>query len=232
MSTVLVVEDEFAIQEMLSIFLKSEGFEVVCAYDYSEAGAYLSLNQPVDLVLLDWMLPKGSGLQLLKELKSHSTTRAIPVIMLSARAELEDKLTGLNTGADDYLAKPFSLKELLARIHAVLRRSNPEAEKPAQIVQIEGLFVDISAHRLRIQQKNIDIGRMEFKLLAFLMKHLERVYSRAQLLDCVWGQDNYVDERTVDVAVGRLRKILAPSGHDKMLQTVRGEGYRFSKLSS
>ncbi len=231
MKTILIVEDEPAIQDMLSLFLRSEKFEVAHAYDYVQASDYLSAHRP-DLILLDWMIPKGSGLQLLTEIRNsqEERIRTLPVIMLTARTELEDKLSGLNIGADDYLTKPFALKELLARIQSVLRRTPKiTGEASNNQVWIDTLCVDIDAHRLMINGQTVAVGRMEFKLLSFLITHLERVYSRAQLLDYVWGTENYVDERTVDVAVGRLRKTLEPFGYEKMLQTVRGEGYRFSK---
>ncbi len=231
MKTILIVEDEPAIQDMLSLFLRSEKFDIAHAYDYVQASEYLKVHYP-DLILLDWMIPKGSGIQLLKEIRNSQDERIriIPVIMLTARTELDDKLSGLNIGADDYISKPFALKELLARIQSVLRRVPAISKNESQNqIWIETLCVDNDAHRLVINEQVIAIGRMEFKLLSFLVSHLDRVYSRAQLLDFIWGTENYVDERTVDVAIGRLRKTLEPSGYDKMVQTVRGEGYRFSK---
>ena len=231
MNTILIVEDELAIQDMLSLFLRSEKFDVAHAYDYVQASEYLTVHCP-DLILLDWMIPKGSGIQLLKDIRNsqNEQIRTIPIIMLTARTELEDKLSGLNIGADDYLTKPFALKELLARIQSVLRRVPVNVKKePQNQIWIETLCVDNDAHRLLINEQVVAIGRMEFKLLSFLVRHLDRVYSRAQLLDYIWGTENYVDERTVDVAIGRLRKTLESSGYDKMVQTVRGAGYRFSK---
>lgn len=229
MKTILTIEDEPHIQEMLTFFLETEGFGVANAHDHRQAFDYLLSGQPVDLILLDWMLPNVSGLDLLKEIKQHQGLSTIPVIMLTARTELEDKVTGLDAGADDYLAKPFSLKELSSRIKAVLRRSKEKGEEKPNIIEIEGLKIDTDAHRLYINGQTIEIARIEFKLLVFLTTHSEKVYSRNQLLDLVWGFDSYLDERTVDVSVGRLRKILEPSGHAKMLQTVRGAGYRFSR---
>ena len=229
MKTILTIEDEPHIQEMLTFFLEKEGFVVANAYDHRQAIDYLLSGQPVDLILLDWMLPNVSGLDLLKEIKQSSDLSAIPVIMLTARTELEDKVTGLDAGADDYLAKPFSLKELSSRIKAVLRRSKEKGEGKKNVIEIDGLKIDTDAHRLYINGQTIEIARIEFKLLVFLTTHPEKVYSRNQLLDLVWGFDSYLDERTVDVSVGRLRKILEPSGHTKMLQTVRGAGYRFSR---
>jgi two-component system phosphate regulon response regulator PhoB len=231
MKTIFIVEDEPQIQEMLAFFLESEGFSVVGVIDFTQALSYIASKKPVDLILLDWMLPNGSGLQLLKKLKQDSETAKIPVIMLTARSELDDKIAGLNTGADDYIAKPFSLKELGARIQAVLRRATNQRAF-AQILDLEGITVDMDAHRLYIDQQIIDISRIEFKLLTFLITHPEKVYSRAQLLDHVWGMDCYIDERTVDVSIGRLRKILEPTGHHTFLQTVRGSGYRFSTLGA
>ena len=213
------------------MFLRAEKFNIGHAYDYVEAIEYLSLHRP-DIILLDWMIPKGSGLQLLNEIRNNhdELIKKIPIIMLTARSELDDKLSGLNVGADDYLTKPFALKELLARIQSVLRRTvEISNDEPKNQIQIDSLCVDMDAHRLMINDQSISIGRMEFKLLSFLVSHLDRVYSRAQLLDYIWGTENYVDERTVDVAVGRLRKVLEPFGCAQMVQTVRGEGYRFSK---
>lgn len=230
---IFIVEDEPAIQEMLTMFLGSEGFAVKSAYDVDEAKQYLTSNTP-DLILLDWMLPKGSGIQLLNEIRNNENNliKNIPVIMLTAKTELNDKILGLNTGADDYISKPFSLKELLARIQTNLRRSevNSKTESQTNHIKVDSLLIDLDAHRLFVDQQLITIGRMEFKLLCFLIEHIERVYSRGQLLDYVWGSDNFIDERTVDVSIGRLRKTLEPFGYDQKIQTVRGEGYRFSKL--
>ena len=228
METILTVEDEPHMQEMLTFFLESEGFNVVNVDNSTEALSYISEKKPVDLILLDWMLPHGSGLQLLKNLKCSPETMTIPVIMLTARSELEDKIIGLDAGADDYIAKPFSLKELGSRIKAVLRRITTQTATQ-QMIELDNMTVDIDAHRLYINQKIVNIGRMEFKLLVFLLTHPEKVYSRTQLLDYVWGMDRYIDERTVDVSISRLRKILELSNHHKFLQTVRGMGYRFSK---
>lgn len=228
MKKILVVEDDLAIQEMLTLYLEQNGFEVISAYDGLEAKAILATEQRVDLILLDWMMPKKSGIDLLKELKASRKMRALPVIMLSARAELEDKLEGFESGADDYLPKPFVLKELLARITSLLRRIEEYVEEESEFVEIEGLLLDLDAQRLTIHEELVNLSAIEFRLLAFFMTHLDRVYSRSQLLDHVWGIDSYVDERTVDVTIGRLRKILEPSGYHTLLQTVRGEGYRFS----
>lgn len=228
MKKILIVEDESAIQEMLILFLENEGFEVYSAYDGDEAEEMINSGIPFDLILLDWMLPKKSGLEFLITLKQSRSHRSIPVIMLSARAELEDRLTGLDSGADDYLPKPFALKELRARINSLIRRIEEYKEVENEFIEVEGLSLDLNAQRLYIHDRAINLSTIEFKLLAFFMTHLNWVYSRTQLLDYVWGLDSYVDERTVDVTVGRLRKALSPGNHNQLLQTVRGEGYRFS----
>ncbi|MGC8730944.1 MAG: phosphate regulon transcriptional regulator PhoB, partial [Halothiobacillaceae bacterium] len=183
-------------------------------------------RQVPDLILLDWMLPGASGLELARRLKKDELTRDVPIIMLTARGEEEDKVTGLEAGADDYITKPFSPRELLARIKAVLRRATPEGE--STVIRIDGLELDTGGHRVTAQGQSLEMGPTEFRLLEFFMTHPERVYSRGQLLDRVWGRNSFVEERTVDVHILRLRKALAPSGHDAMIQTVRGAGYRFS----
>ena len=231
MKKILIVEDETPISEMIELFLTGQGFEVIQAYDGLEAKEILAANSKIDLILLDWMLPKKSGIDLLKELKSSRKERHIPVIMLSAKAELEDRLEGLDSGADDYLPKPFAMKELLSRVNSLLRRIEEYVEEENEIVKVAGIELDLDAQRITIHNQPISLSAIEFRLLAFFMTHIDRVYSRDKLLDHVWGIDSYVDERTVDVTIGRLRKILEPSDHQKMLQTVRGEGYRFSKQS-
>ncbi len=228
MKKILIVEDETPISEMIEHFLSSEGFDVVQAFDGLEAKEILASQTKIDLILLDWMLPKKSGMDLLKELKSSRKNRHIPVIMLSARAELEDRLEGLDSGADDYLPKPFAMKELLSRINSLLRRIEEYVEEDKEIIEISGIELDLDAQRITINGELINVSAIEFRLLSFFMTHLDRVYSRGKLLDHVWGIDSYVDERTVDVTIGRLRKILEPTGHQRLLQTVRGEGYRFS----
>lgn len=228
MKKILIVEDEIPISEMIEHFLTNEGFEIIQAYDGLEAKEILSGTAKIDLILLDWMLPQKSGIDLLKELKASRKNRHIPVIMLSARAELEDRLYGLDSGADDYLPKPFAMKELLSRVNSLLRRIEEYVEEENEIKEIAGIELDLDAQRITINGALINVSAIEFRLLAFFMTHLDRVYSRGKLLDHVWGIDSYVDERTVDVTIGRLRKILEPSGHHRMLQTVRGEGYRFS----
>lgn len=231
MKKILIVEDETPISEMIELFLTGQGFEVIQAYDGLEAKEIIATNSKIDLILLDWMLPKKSGIDLLKELKSSRKERHIPIIMLSAKAELEDRLEGLDSGADDYLPKPFAMKELLSRVNSLLRRIEEYVEEENEIVKVAGIELDLDAQRITIHNQPISLSAIEFRLLAFFMTHIDRVYSRDKLLDHVWGIDSYVDERTVDVTIGRLRKILEPSDHQKMLQTVRGEGYRFSKQS-
>lgn len=228
MKKILIVEDETPISEMIEHFLSSEGFDVVQAFDGLEAKEILASQMKIDLILLDWMLPKKSGIDLLKELKSGRKNRHIPVIMLSARAELEDRLEGLDSGADDYLPKPFAMKELLSRINSLLRRIEEYVDENKEIIEIAGIELDLDAQRITINGELINVSAIEFRLLSFFMTHIDRVYSRGKLLDHVWGMDSYVDERTVDVTIGRLRKILEPTGHQSLLQTVRGEGYRFS----
>jgi two-component system phosphate regulon response regulator PhoB len=179
-----------------------------------------------DLVLVDWMLPGLSGMELAKRIKADKRTKTVPIIMLTARAAEEDKLAGLETGADDYITKPFSPRELNARVKAVLRRRAPQMTD--DLVEVESLRLDPASHRITGDGQTIDLGPTEFRLLHFLMTHTERVHSRAQLLDQVWGDHVFVEERTVDVHIRRLRKALEPTGHDRFIQTVRGSGYRFS----
>ncbi len=222
---ILVVEDEAPIREMVCFVLEQNGFQPVEAEDYDSA--VNQLNEPwPDLILLDWMLPGGSGLQFIKHLKREALTRDIPVMMLTARGEEEDRVRGLETGADDYITKPFSPKELVARIKAVMRRISPMAVE--EVIEMQGLSLDPTSHRVMTGENPLDMGPTEFKLLHFFMTHPERVYSREQLLNHVWGTNVYVEDRTVDVHIRRLRKALETSGHDRMVQTVRGTGYRFS----
>jgi len=222
---IMLVEDEAPIREMLKIVLEQAGFSVNEAEDYDVALEKMVEPYP-DLVLLDWMLPGGSGVQLARKLKEHEFTRDIPIIMLTARGEEEDKVRGLEAGADDYITKPFSPKELIARIKAVMRRVTPTASD--EVISFSGLLLDPVAHRVSANDERIDMGPTEFKLLHFFMSHAERVYSREQLLDNVWGTNVYVEDRTVDVHIRRLRKAISTFGHDTMIQTVRGAGYRFS----
>ena len=225
MPKILIVDDEHAIREMVRFSLESAGFEVTEAGYADQARDQIADNRP-DLMLLDWMLPGRSGLELALELRRDPDTRALPIIMLTARNEEHDKVKGLDTGTDDYITKPFSPRELVARIKAVLRRSSTADE--GQHVEIEGLHLDRESHRVYINRQIIDIAPTEFRLLEFFMTHRDRVFSRAQLLDQVWGDKVYVEERTVDVHIRRLRIILGNSGHDQLIQTVRGVGYRFS----
>ncbi|MDC0601966.1 phosphate regulon transcriptional regulator PhoB [Aliiglaciecola sp.] len=222
---ILLVEDEAPIREMLEFVLEQSGFETQQAEDYQVALDLIQEPYP-DLILLDWMLPGGSGVQLAKKLKQHEFTRDIPVIMLTARGEEEDKVRGLDSGADDYITKPFSPKELVARIKAVMRRVTPTAAE--ETIAINGLALDPVSHRVSANDEPLDMGPTEFKLLHFFMTHVERVYSREQLLDNVWGTNVYVEDRTVDVHIRRLRKAISKFAHDDMIQTVRGAGYRFS----
>ena len=222
---IMLVEDEAPIREMLKIVLEQAGFSVNEVEDYDIALEKMVEPYP-DLVLLDWMLPGGSGVQLARKLKEHEFTRDIPIIMLTARGEEEDKVRGLEAGADDYITKPFSPKELIARIKAVMRRVTPTASD--EVISFSGLLLDPVAHRVSANDERIDMGPTEFKLLHFFMSHAERVYSREQLLDNVWGTNVYVEDRTVDVHIRRLRKAISTFGHDTMIQTVRGAGYRFS----
>ena len=222
---ILVVEDERPIREMVAFGLRRAGFEVVEAEDTREARARMADRRP-DLVLIDWMLPDMSGLELTRALKKDKETREVPVIMLTARAEEQDKINGLEGGADDYITKPFSPRELLARINAVLRRSASTA--PGDVVAAGSMTLDSAGHRVTVGEATVPLGPTEYRLLSFFMMHPERVYSRSQLLDRVWGGNVYVEERTVDVHIRRLRKALEGFDCDKFIQTVRGAGYRFS----
>ena len=230
MSLILVVEDESAIAELIAINLRHAGFEVVAAANAEAAQSAVDRILP-DLVLLDWMLPGQSGVQLARRWRADARTRDLPLIMLTARAEEADKITGLDAGADDYLTKPFSTKELLARIRAVLRRKAPEALDTA--VEVSGLRLDPATRRVtrRVADdlREVKIGPTEFRLLHFLMTHPERVHSRAQLLDRVWGDHVFIEERTVDVHVKRLREALAPVSCSALIETVRGAGYRLTQ---
>jgi two-component system, OmpR family, phosphate regulon response regulator PhoB len=222
---ILVVEDEQPIRDLIAFGLRRAGCDVALAEHSQAALASIGDRRP-DLVLVDWMLPDMSGLDLVRALRRDANTRDVPIIMLTARAEEADKVAGLETGADDYLTKPFSARELVARIQAVLRRRAPTGE--AERVAVEGLTLDQAGHRVAADGKTVSLGPTEYRLLAFLMTHPDRVYSRGQLLDRVWGGNVYVEERTVDVHIRRLRKSLEPSGYDRFVQTVRGAGYRFS----
>ena len=225
---ILIVEDEAAIREMVKFAINRAGFDLDEAASVSEAQQQLSNYLP-DLILLDWMLPGVSGLEFARRLKRDEYTQEVPIIMLTARGEENDRVAGLDAGADDYVSKPFSPRELLARIKAVLRRSGAVAED--EVIRVEGLTLDPASHRVLAHEVPVDIGPTEFRLLHFFMTHPERVYNRAQLLDHVWGRDAYVEERTVDVHILRLRKALGAHGFEGLVQTVRGAGYRFSTRS-
>ena len=224
-ATILVVEDEPAIQELITYGLRQAGHETFCAGNAEQAMKIVNDVLP-DLVLLDWMLPGMSGIEFAKMLRQVPRTKNIPIIMLTARTEEGDKVSGLEVGADDYITKPFSPRELVARIKAVLRRRSPEAAD--DIVEIRGLKLDPVTHRVTVSEHEVILGPTEFRLLYFLMTHPERVHSRSQLLDGVWGDHVFVEDRTVDVHIRRLRKILEPVGKDGLVQTVRGSGYRLS----
>lgn len=220
---VLIVEDEPAIAELISVNLRHNGFRPLWAMDSATAQAELDAVLP-DVILLDWMLPGESGLTLAKRWRAHPRTKTVPIIMLTARGDEVDRVAGLDAGADDYIAKPFSTKELLARIRAVLRRRTPEQE--AGIVTLGDLVLDASTYRVTFQGQPLKLGPTEFKLLHYLMTHAERVHSRSQLLDKVWGDHVFIEERTVDVHVKRLREALGEAG--QMVETVRGAGYRLT----
>jgi len=222
---ILVVEDERPIREMIAFGLRRAGFEVREAADARSGRAEVANKLP-DLLLVDWMLPDTSGLEFTRALKRDRETREVPIIMLTARAEEGDKVAGLEGGADDYITKPFSPRELLARINAVLRRSAPV--EGTERIEIEGLVLDQSSQRVSAGERTVALGPTEYRMLAFFMTHPERVYTREQLLDRVWGGNVYVEERTIDVHIRRLRKALEEFGHDRLIQTVRGSGYRFS----
>jgi two-component system phosphate regulon response regulator PhoB len=226
MSQILVVEDEAAIAELISLNLRHAGYEVTLAANAEQAQAAVDGVLP-DLVLLDWMLPGQSGLALARRWRGEARTRELPIIMLTARADESDKVSGLDAGADDYLTKPFSTHELMARIRAVLRRKAPEALDSA--VEAGPLRLDPSTRRVTRGDVELKLGPTEFRLLHFLMAHPERVHSRAQLLDRVWGDHVFIEERTVDVHVKRLREALARGGCAHMIETVRGAGYRLTQ---
>lgn len=231
-ATILIVEDEPAIQELISYNLRNAGYVVLCAGSAEQAKIMVNDVLP-DLVLLDWMLPTMSGIELARLFRHGTRTKTIPIIMLTARVDESDKVAGLEIGADDYITKPFSPRELVARIKAVLRRRLPEISD--EIVEVGGLKLDPTTHRVTVndQEDNsksseIALGPTEFRLLHFLMTHTERVHTRGQLLDRVWGDHVFVEDRTVDVHIRRLRKALEEAGKDELVQTVRGAGYRFS----
>ncbi|MBK6320994.1 MAG: phosphate regulon transcriptional regulator PhoB [Burkholderiales bacterium] len=223
MPSVLIVEDESAIAELIAVNLRHNGFRPIWAVDGASAQRDIDSSLP-DLILLDWMLPGESGLVLTRRWRSNPKTQTVPIIMLTARGDEVDRVAGLDAGADDYIAKPFSTKELLARVRAVLRRRTPE--QAGEALSLGPLLLDPSTHRVSFDKRPLKLGPTEFKLLHYLMGHAERVHSRAQLLDKVWGDHVYIEERTVDVHVKRLREALAEAG--PMVETVRGAGYRMT----
>ncbi|MHB1566976.1 MAG: phosphate regulon transcriptional regulator PhoB [Acidiferrobacter sp.] len=222
---ILVVDDESAIRAMVRFALRQADFNCIEAGDASEAQTLVVADRP-DLILLDWMLPGVSGVDYARRLRRERLTQNIPIIMLTARIDEEDKVRGLNTGADDFMTKPFSPRELIARVKAVLRRMAPMASD--EVVVVEGLVLDPATHRVLANDERLTLGPTEFRLLHFFMTHPERVHSRERVLDAVWGSNAYIDERTVDVHIRRLRKALTTSGYDRLIHTVRGVGYRFS----
>lgn len=221
---VLIVEDEPAIQDLLSLNLRHAGFRPLMAADVASARTQLDQALP-DLMLLDWMLPDLSGIEFARKLRADPRTRELPIIMLTARSTESDKLGGFDAGADDYITKPFSPRELIARIRALLRRSSQEASEDP--VEVAGLRLEPETFRVIAQGEVLRMGPTEFRLLHYLMRNLDRVLSRAKLLDGVWGDHVFIEERTVDVHIRRLRLALQPSGHDRLIETVRGGGYRF-----
>lgn len=222
---ILVVEDDEAIRDMVVFNIERAGFEALVAGDCQQARVSIVEQRP-DLILLDWMLPDSSGVELARSLKRDESTREISIIMLTARALEDDRVRGLDSGADDYVTKPFGARELVARINAVLRRTRPGGVD--EELAADGLVLNVASHRVMAGGKPVELGPTEFRMLKFFLGHQDRVYSRAQLLDFIWGGGVYVEERTVDVHVLRLRKALKPHGYDDCIQTVRGAGYRFS----
>ncbi len=221
----LVVEDEQPIREMLKMVLSYQNMAIIEA-ENGNAALEIIKNEPIDLVLLDWMLPDISGIEVAKRIKSNSNLNKIPIIMLTAKDEEDDKIKGLECGADDYVTKPFSPKELTARIKAVLRRTNPS--KDDKEICFGNIKLDPKSHSVTISEKNIKLGPLEFKLLHFFLTHQNKVYSREQLLDNVWGTNIFVEERTVDVHIRRLRKAISIDNADRYIKTIRGSGYIFS----
>jgi len=224
---ILLVEDEPAIREMLRLPIEREGFRFREAADTSEAFKQIQEEKPT-LILLDWMLPGQSGVEFIGVLRKNRDMKKIPIIMLTARTEESDKLQGFDAGVDDYLSKPFSIKELLARIHAVLRRYQSTDAEENNKLDVDGLKLEPEMHRVMANDNEVKLGPTEFRLLQHFMTYPERVHSRGQLLNQVWGETVYVEERTVDVHIRRLRKALSATGHDRFIQTVRSAGYRFS----
>lgn len=222
--TVLLVEDDEALRSMIKLLLSNSGFNVLEAVDYQTAQEMME-TESFHIMLLDWMIPGGSGVQIVKKLRKNEHLKEIPVIMLTARVAEDDQVEGFDAGADDYVTKPFSNKELMVRIKALLRRIYPD-DKPK--LQVNNLSVDLESHRVFVEDEEIELGPTEYKLLCFLMQRVERVFSRDQLIDHIWGNDVYIDDRTIDVHIGRLRKQLESKNVHRMIQTVRGAGYRLS----
>ncbi|MGB3611371.1 MAG: phosphate regulon transcriptional regulator PhoB [Cellvibrio sp.] len=222
---ILIVDDESAIRDMLRVALEMAEYQCIEASNAQDAHALIVDEKP-DLVLLDWMMPGTSGIELARRLKRDEVTADIPLIMLTAKGEEDNKIQGLEVGADDYITKPFSPRELVARLKAVLRRADPQVN--GQPITVQGLCLDPASHRVTINDQPVDMGPTEYRLLEFFLTHQERAYTRSQLLDHVWGGNVYVEERTVDVHIRRLRKALAIDNHEHLVQTVRGTGYRFS----
>jgi two-component system, OmpR family, phosphate regulon response regulator PhoB len=226
---IVIIEDEKAIREMIRFALQREGHEVIEAADAHEATDRLAETRP-DLMIVDWMLPDISGIELIRRFRRDEVLRDIPVIMLTARGEEADKVKGLESGADDYMTKPVAIRELNARIKALLRRSRHFREE--EVLEQGPIRLDLAGHQLYVEGKPVHLGQTEYKLLQFFLSHPGRVYSRAQLLDFVWGRNVYVEERTVDVHILRLRKALKPSGMDGVIETVRGAGYRLTEAAT
>ncbi|UTA49691.1 phosphate regulon transcriptional regulator PhoB [Simiduia sp. 21SJ11W-1] len=223
--TILIIDDEPAIRDMLRVALEMADYRCLEA-DNAQDGHSLVIDEKPDLILLDWMIPGTSGIELARRLKRDEMTAKLPIIMLTAKGEEDNKIQGLETGADDYITKPFSPRELIARLKAVLRRIEPDT--PEEPIVVDQLCLDPISQRVTIADEPVDMGPTEYRLLTFFLTHQERVYNRGQLLDHIWGGNVYIDERTVDVHIRRLRKALAPGEHDRFVQTVRGSGYRFS----
>ncbi len=224
---VLLVEDEAPIREMMSLALSKAGYTIIEAEDAQSARKQIIDDLP-DIMVVDWMMPGESGIEFVRSIKSEKLTKQIPVIMVTARAEEDDRVRGLEVGADDYMCKPFSPKELAARIKAILRRTNPQLTDAP--IEVNGLRLEPDSHRVFANEKPLELGPTEFRILHFFVTHPERVYSRGQILDYVWGSNVYIEERTVDVHIRRLRKALTPA-YNGLVQTVRGAGYRFSTRS-
>lgn len=228
-TSILIIEDEKAIREMIRFALRREGHEVLEAEDARSATDVLASERP-DLMVVDWMLPDVSGIELIRRFRRDDVLRDVPVIMLTARGEEGDKVKGLESGADDYMTKPVAIRELNARIKALLRRSRDFREE--EVLEQGAIRLDLASHQLYVEGEPVHLGQTEYKLMQFFLSHPGRVYSRAQLLDFVWGRNVYVEERTVDVHILRLRKALKPSGMEGLIQTVRGAGYRFVEVAT